>query len=136
MSEPLQKKFQQLRTLMEMSALINSTLDSREIRKRAIEAATRLVDAETGSLLLVDRETGDLFFEVALGDKGDAPKEIRLAKGQGIAGSVVESGQPIIIHDVQSDPRFFKDADEKSFFKTKSMLCVPVMTKDKDNRGA
>ncbi len=108
MSEHLQKKLQQLKTLMEMSALVNSTLDSREIRKRAIEAATRLVDAETGSLLLVDQETGDLFFEVALGDKGDALKEIRLSKGQGIAGSVVESGQPIIIHDVQSDPRFFK----------------------------
>ena len=131
MSEHLQKKFQQLRTLMEMSALINSTLDSREIRKRAIEAATRLVDAETGSLLLVDQETGDLFFEVALGDKGDALKEIRLPKGQGIAGSVVESGQPIIIHDVQSDSRFFKVADEKSFFKTKSMLSVPVMTKER-----
>lgn len=131
MSGPLQKKLDHLRTLMEMSALINSTLDSREIRKRAIEAATRLVDAETGSLLLVDQETGDLFFEVALGDKGVAVKEIRLSKGQGIAGSVAESGQPIIIHDVQSDPRFFKVADEKSFFKTKSMLCVPVMTKEK-----
>jgi putative nucleotidyltransferase with HDIG domain len=131
MSEDLQKKLQQLRTLMEMSALVSSTLDSREIRKRAIEAATRLVDAETGSLLLVDHKTGDLFFEVALGDKGDALREIRLPKGQGIAGSVAESGQPIIIHDVQSDPRFFKTADEKSFFKTKSMLCVPVMTKER-----
>ena len=114
-----------------MSALINSTLDSREIRKRAIEAATRLVDAETGSLLLVDQETGDLFFEVALGDKGNALKEIRLSKGEGIAGSVLDSGQPVIIHDVQSDPRFFKVADEKSFFKTKSMLSVPVMTKER-----
>ena len=131
MSEHLQKNFQQLRTLMEMSALINSTLDSREIRKRAIEAATRLVHAETGSLLLVDQETGDLFFEVALGDTENALKEIRLPKGQGIAGSVAGSGRPIIIHDVQSDPRFFKTADERSFFKTKSMLCVPVMTKER-----
>lgn len=131
MKEHLEKKFQQLKTLMEMSALINSTLDSREIRKRAIEAATRLVDAETGSLLLIDHKTGDLFFEVALGDKGDTLKEIRLSKGQGIAGSVVESGQSFIIHDVQTDPRFFKGADEKSLFKTKSMLCVPVMTKEK-----
>lgn len=131
MSENLQKKVQQLNTLMEMSALVNSTLDSREIKKRAIEAATRLVDAETGSLLLVDQETGDLFFEVALGDKGDAVKEIRLSRGQGIAGSVLESGQPLIIQDVQSDPRFFKTADEKSFFKTKSMLSVPLMTKER-----
>jgi len=131
MNAKLQKKNQQLRTLIEMSSLINSTLDTREIRKRAIEAATRLVDAETGSLLLVDHETGDLFFEVALGDKGDVLKEIRLSKGQGIAGYVAGSGEPLIIHDVQSDQRFFKGADEKSLFKTKSMLCVPVMTKEK-----
>jgi len=67
MIDLLQRKLQQTKTLMELSALVNSTLDTREIRKRAIEAATCLVNAETGSLLLVDRETGELFFEVALG---------------------------------------------------------------------
>ncbi len=126
----LQRKLQQAKTLMELSTLVNSTLDTREIRKRAIEAATCLVNAETGSLLLVDQETGELFFEVALGDKGNALKEVRLAKGQGIAGWVAERSESLIIHDVASDPRFFGGADAKSTFQTKSMICVPVKTKD------
>jgi len=116
---------------MELSSLINSTLDPREIRKRAIEAATRLMDAEAGSLLLVDQETEELFFEVALGDKGEELKEIRLKRGEGIAGWVAVHKEPIMIHDVQSDQRFFKLADEKTTFMTKNMICVPVETKEK-----
>ncbi|MBI4690760.1 MAG: GAF domain-containing protein [Nitrospirae bacterium] len=114
-----------------MTALINSTLDAGEIRKRAIEAATKLADAETGSLLLIDNNTGELFFEVALGDKGEELKEIRLKKGEGIAGWVAENGEPVIIQDVQSDTRFFKGADDRSKFLTRDMICVPVKTKDK-----
>jgi HD-GYP domain-containing protein (c-di-GMP phosphodiesterase class II) len=131
MSALIQRKLRQAQTLMELSVLVNSTLDTGEIRRRAIEAATCLVNAETGSLLLVDRETGELFFEVALGDKGTALKEIRLSKGQGIAGWVAETGESLIIHDVASDPRFFGGADAKSSFQTRNILCVPVKTKDR-----
>jgi HD-GYP domain-containing protein (c-di-GMP phosphodiesterase class II) len=125
------KRLEQLNTLMELSALINSTLDTGEIRERAIVAAIRLLDAEAGSLILIDQDSGDMFFEVAIGDKGDKVKEIRLKKGEGIAGWVAEKGEAIIIHDVQSDQRFFKTADKRSTFITRDMVCVPVKTKDK-----
>ncbi len=125
------KRLEQLSTLMELSALINSTLDTGEIRERAIVAAIRLLDAEAGSLILIDQDSGDMFFEVAIGDKGDKVKEIRLKKGEGIAGWVAEKGEAIIIHDVQSDQRFFKTADKRSTFITRDMVCVPVKTKDK-----
>ncbi|MCE5195194.1 MAG: GAF domain-containing protein [Nitrospiraceae bacterium] len=127
----LEKKLEQLKTLIDLAALINSTLDTREIRKQAIEASTRLLNAETGSLLLIDPETGELFFEVALGEKGNKLKEVRLKKGEGIGGWVAEKGKPVIIHDVQSDTRFFGGADKKSDFVTRDMLCVPVKTKNK-----
>jgi len=55
-----------LRTFHEISALLNSTLNHCEIRRRAIEAATVLLDAEAGSLLLRDAHTGQLYFEVAV----------------------------------------------------------------------
>jgi len=121
----------QLNTLMELSALINSSLDVAEIRKRTIEAAVRLVDAETGSLLFLDDETGDLYFDVALGEKGESIKTIRLKRGQGIAGWVAEHQEPVIINDVRNDTRFFKDADKKSEFETRAMVCLPVRLKDK-----
>lgn len=129
-SEP-DRKLRQLNTLIELTAIINSSLDTMEIRERSIEAAAKLVDAETGSLLLIDEETGELFFEVALGSKGKHIKTMRLKKGEGIGGWVAEHGESLILNNVQSDPRFFKGADTKSNFITKNMICVPVKTKEK-----
>jgi diguanylate cyclase (GGDEF)-like protein len=125
------KQIRQLDTLIEMASLINSTLDPLSIRKKAIEAATRLLNAEAGSLLLLDHETGELFFEVALGEAGEKVKSIRLAKGMGVAGWVAENDEPVIINDVASDPRFYKGADDESGFVTRNMVCVPVRSKER-----
>ncbi|MBI4843340.1 MAG: sensor domain-containing diguanylate cyclase [Nitrospirae bacterium] len=131
MPEQDKTKIRQLDALIEMAALINSTLSPVVIRKRAIEAATSLLNAEAGSLLLIDNETGELFFEVALGEKGDRVKSIRLARGLGVAGWVAENDEPVIINDIASDPRFYKGADEKTGFITKNMVCVPVRSKER-----
>lgn len=120
-----------LETMEEMGRLLNSTLDEREVRKRAMEAATRLMHSEVGSLLLIDPDTKELFFEVALGEKGEKVSEIRLKPGEGIAGWVAETGEAQIVNDVHSDPRFFKRADDKSGFITRNMICVPVRLRDK-----
>lgn len=115
-----------LRTFMELSALVNSTLESGEIRRRAIEAAGEMVDAERASLLLLDEETRELCFEVALGDTGQTLREARLAPGEGIAGWVAQTGEPVIVRDVQMDPRHIHALDEKSGFVPRDVLCVPV----------
>ena len=124
-------KEEQLRTLTKLSAILNSTLDPKEVQKRAMEAATELMNAEVGSLLLVDEKSNELYFEVALGEKGAHVKEIRLKIGEGIAGWVAQQGEPLIVEDVQKDPRFVKKADKKSSFVTRNMICVPVRIKDK-----
>lgn len=131
MDKDTERKLRQLQALIRMTSLINSTLDTGEVRRRAIEAAAELVNAEAGSLLLIDSEKGELFFEVATGEKGEKVKEIRLRMGEGIAGWVAEKGESVIIHDVQHDSRFFRGVDEKSKFKTKSLICVPVKAKDR-----
>lgn len=120
-----------LRTLMDLAATINSTLDCREVRTRAIEAATHLLDAETGSLLLHDPVTNELFFEVALGEQGGRLKEIRIKAEQGFAGWAFTHGEGLIINDPGSDPRFFRDADRKSLFTTRSLVVAPLQIKGK-----
>jgi HD-GYP domain-containing protein (c-di-GMP phosphodiesterase class II) len=115
-----------LRQLQDLSALLNSSLDHATIRSRAIEAATLLMNAEAGSLLLLDEASGELYFAVAHGEKGKAVREARLRRGQGIAGHVAQSGEPIIVNDVQGDARFFRHMDQISGFVTRSMVCVPV----------
>ena len=127
----LDRSVKQFATLADVDALLNSTLDQKVIRKRAMEAITLLMDAEAGSLLLVDDEKRELYFEVALGEKGDKVKEIRLKMGEGIAGWVAECGEPLLINDVKKDPRFYKSADKKTDFVTRNMICVPVKVKDK-----
>jgi HD-GYP domain-containing protein (c-di-GMP phosphodiesterase class II) len=126
-----QGKIKRLEKFKEISQVLNSTLNQNEIRKRAIGAATALMDAEAGSLLLLDAATNELYFDVALGEKGEGVRQIRLKVGQGIAGHVAQTGQPVIINDVYSDPRFNREGDKKSGFRTRNMVCVPVKARDK-----
>lgn len=120
-----------LKQILEFSAIINSSLEIEEIRKRTIEASIRLTNSEAGSLLLYDENRKELYFDVAIGEKAEKVKTIRLKLGQGIAGWVALNKEVLIINDVQSDPRFFKKADEKSGFVTRSMICLPIISKDK-----
>jgi len=116
-------------TQMELAMVLNSSLDQRQVRTQAIEAVTSLLDAEVGSLLLVDERTKDLFFEVALGEKEEQVKQMRLKMGEGIAGWVAANDQPALINDVQNDPRYFRRAQTITDFVTRTMLCVPVRSK-------
>ncbi|MEK7679236.1 MAG: GAF domain-containing protein, partial [Deltaproteobacteria bacterium] len=74
----LEARVAQFSTLNEVSGLLNSTLDQRTVRHRAMEAITGLMRAEAGSLLLVAEKTGQLYFEVALGKKGAQVQRSRL----------------------------------------------------------
>jgi HD-GYP domain-containing protein (c-di-GMP phosphodiesterase class II) len=117
--------------LSQLGQILNSTLDHQEIRKRAMEAATRLMKAEEGSLLLVDDGKRRLYFEVVVGNREEEIKGIFLNFGQGIAGWVAQHGEPLIVNSPGKDPRFFKGVDEKTEFKTRNMICVPVRVKER-----
>lgn len=114
---------------MELSMVLNSSLNQRQIRKLAIEAVTDLLDAEVGSLLLVDERSKDLFFEVALGAKEAQVKQMRLRMGEGIAGWVAANDQPALVNDVQNDPRYFRRAQTITDFITRNMVCVPIRSR-------
>lgn len=125
------KRNDSLAALMELAALINSTLDTAEIRERAIRAATTLMDAEAGSLLLLDQESNELFFEVATGKKGERLKEVTMTLDEGIAGWVARTGEATIVPDVQQDEHFYRRADEKSRFVTRNLIAAPLKVKGK-----
>jgi GAF domain-containing protein len=81
---------------------------------------------EAVSLLLVEKETKDLIFEVALGIASDSLEKKKLAAGKGLVGWVAKTGKSVLIPDVSQDERFDKSFDESTGFITKSMLCVPL----------
>lgn len=131
MNELHHHRLRQLDTLIEISGLITSIFDIEEIKRRAVEAATGLVGAEAGSLLLLDAEQGCLTFEVACGQSGSCLETLSFDKERGIAGAVLESGVPVLVPDVQRDHRFFPEIDRISGLTTREMLCVPVKTREK-----
>ena len=118
-------------TLVRVGSLLNSTLNLSKVLETAMTEAARIMDAEASSVLLVDEATGDLTFEVATGEKGQDTREIRLRRGEGIAGWVAAHGRPVRVDDVQADPRFAARVDKKTTFVTRSVLCVPLQVKDR-----
>ncbi len=127
----LKYRFKQFSTLNEVGNLLVSSLDHKVIGRLVIEAITKLMYAEAGSLLLVDKEKNELYFEVATGKKGEDVKALKLKMGEGIAGWVAKHGKPLLIPDVTKDRRFQAKVDAKVKFETKNMVCVPVKIKGK-----
>jgi len=125
------KRVGQCSTLMELSAILNSTLQISEVLRRAVEAATRLMECEVGSLLLLNEKCDELVFEVALGERGREVKEVRLKVGEGVAGWVARTGQSTVVSDVRRDPRFSRRVDVRTHFVTRSMICVAVKSRDR-----
>jgi Nif-specific regulatory protein len=112
--------------LKEISSWISSVQDLDKLLELIIESAARVVQAKAASLLLVDRKTNTLFFQVATGEKRREVKEYRIKMGQGIAGYVAQTGQSLLIADVNMDPRWFKEISESIRFQTQSIACVPL----------
>ena len=120
-----------LQRILEATRAITSTLRLSELLSTVMRLASEVARAEASALLLQDPATGELYFDVALGEKGGALRQIRLKKGEGIAGWVAENKQPAVVNDVTRDPRWTQRADEKSKFKTKAILAIPMMIRDK-----
>jgi len=112
--------------LNEISAWVSSVQDLDQLLELIIETATRMMDAKASSLLLLDRKTQKLYFKVATGAKGTDIKQFEIDLGQGIAGYVAQSGEPLLIPDVAQDPRWYKEISESIGFKTQSIACVPM----------
>ncbi|MBI4386235.1 MAG: GAF domain-containing protein [Elusimicrobia bacterium] len=119
-----------LQLLLDVCLLLASKIELPEVLTSIIELSSRVVDAETASLLLLDPESHELYFHVALGLDPEVSR-IRLRLGEGIAGSVAKEGKPVIINDVRSDPRWSSSVDEQSGFQTRSILAAPMMIKGK-----
>jgi signal transduction histidine kinase len=117
----------QLAVLNEISSRLSSTLDLEDLLPLITENAIRILDAEAGSLLLIDRETGDLEFRVAIGPNSQDLIGTRLPAGTGIVGNVADRGDHMIVNDTQSDPRWFSGVDQASKFVTRALLAVPLI---------
>jgi len=126
-----QAKIETLNSLLKLGRLINSTLDLNELLRLTMELATEVVKAESSLLVLKERFTEDLVAHVATGERGEIVKQIRIPKGKGIIGWVAENKKALLVNDVQNDPRFFREIDQKTGLKTRNVLCAPLLAEEK-----
>jgi class 3 adenylate cyclase/putative methionine-R-sulfoxide reductase with GAF domain len=130
LSAAVVKRDQELETIKQIgSALASSTFDMDKVLKYTMDMIRMLMNVEAGSLWFL--EDGELEFAVAFNTKVKKMKKFRLKIGQGIAGHVAARGESLLVVDTQRSPHFFPGVDQYTGFKTRSALCVPMISKGK-----
>ena len=122
---------QKFEVLRRISSFISSIDNLQRLLSLIMEESKNILNAEASSLLLFDSEEKVLFFEVAEGEKTRGVKKIKLKLGQGIAGTCAKERKTVNVKDVSRDKRFFPGADKKTSFRTRNILAVPLVRKNK-----
>lgn len=123
-----QRRIEELERLSEVTRSMVSVLDLDQVLVRILHEATQLLDVETGSVLLADDKAGELVFRVAVQEGRPISIAQRLKIGEGVAGWVAQHGEPLLVPDVQQEPRWYGEVEDE--FRTRSVLCVPLKTGD------
>jgi K+-sensing histidine kinase KdpD len=116
-----------LNMLIEASKSVNSAIEIDKLLGLILDTASRSINADRGTLYMLDAATGELWSRVA---QGNNIVEIRLPAGKGLAGYVAKTGEIVNITDAYKDPRFNPEIDKKSGYKTHNVLCMPMRDKD------
>src|SRR5438552_485778 len=117
-----------LEHLLEASRLLNSTLEIRELADIVLEIIRDEIEVERCTLFIVDGKQKALRSFLAHGTK---EFEITLPIGDGLAGAVAMSGEPLEVADAYADPRFRRDVDEALGYHTNDVLCLPVHNRER-----
>ena len=117
---------ERLLTCFEFSKILVNTFDMEALVRTVVEKFNELIPASNWSILLLEPDTQELHFFVAVGLDTQKIKDLRLKVGEGIAGTVAQNGKPIFIQDVQTDNRFCSKVDKTTGFETRSIICLPL----------
>jgi GAF domain-containing protein len=113
------------------AAVAAAALGAEELRRSLlqsiVEVARSILDAKASSIMLFDPDTDELVFEAAVGEGEEGLTGTRMAANSGIAGWVLQSQEPLMIEDVQADPRFGREVAEQSGYVPKGILAVPLL---------
>jgi sigma-B regulation protein RsbU (phosphoserine phosphatase) len=124
-------EMERLRTLVEASKLINSSIEPDALLASILTVAHNELHVDRGTLYFVDEDAGEIWTKIA----GGVSSQFRLPIGKGLAGTVAATGEPVILHDAYADPRFDRSQDQKTGYHTRSMLCVPIRNREQKTVG-
>jgi len=122
---------QKFNTLIETNALINSNYANlNSLLVHILDSATRLTEGEASNLLLVNKETQELHFEIFLGRSRENAGRYTIKMGEGIAGWVALHNRSMIVADAENDERSQHDISKELNLPYKTMMAVPIRVKD------
>jgi len=112
--------------LLEFFTEISSELQLDLLLAKIVKVATSFLNADRGTLFLYDPNTNELWSRVA---EGEDSRDIRVSIDDGIAGACFQSGETLHIADAYDDDRFNRDVDRKTGYRTRNILCMPIINK-------
>jgi len=123
----LTRKLDELRTLIEITRTITSTLDLDEVRHLAIKQIHESWDVEAASLWWLDTTRQTLSVLANIGTTAETLSRLEVPLGEGFVGKVAELGKGIYSNDVAHHPLHYRSIDHQTGFITNSILCVPLI---------
>src|SRR5882757_1871049 len=115
-----------LRVFHDVARELTSSLELEEILSTIMNKMAQFFGPERWSLLMVDEVTGELYYAIAVGENAESLKGLRVPLGEGVAGWVASTGNPLIVPDVSLDPHWSAFAKKHPDLKIQSIACVPV----------
>ena len=103
----------------------------RELLTSIVEVARAIFSARASSICLLDEDTDELVFEAVTGTGAAELLDMRLPSSTGIAGWVLVTQQPLVLDDVQSDPRFSRETAEKTGYVPQGLMAVPLLFEER-----
>ncbi len=125
----LEKLVDRLRLLQYISQSISSMINVDDIIKTVVDKSVNIMKARIGSLMLLDEEIGELYIKYAVGLPEEVVAATRVRVGEQVSGWVAKEGRPLLVTDIEADPRFRKK--NSPFYETKSLVSAPVIVKGK-----
>jgi signal transduction histidine kinase len=105
-----------------------------ELVVKALQIAIEVVNAECGSILLADPPSEQLTFHHSIG-ASSVPSGTAISWNQGLAGTVFQSGDPMVIADAQKDPRHLESIDQLTGYRTRDLITLPLKRWEGDPIG-
>jgi Nif-specific regulatory protein len=126
----LERKLKELTVLYEISQLIGSTPNCQEVLPDILATFHSRLGMNRGTITLLNPETGELEIRAAHGMTEEEVKRGRYLVGEGITGKVVETGEPVVVPQIEKEPLFLNRTQSRNDLKKSdiSFICVPVKT--------
>lgn len=126
-------EFSELKKIFEISETIASNVSLDSLFQRILDSALGIVKAKRGSLLLFDEKTKEIKIKAASGLSGEVIKNTEVKLDAGIFKRVIEEGKPLLVNDIELDPRFQRN--NKSQYETRTFLSIPLKSRALYSQG-